>query len=156
MSGRIKKIVFKPKQDEEKKRICIRFPKDIKSKLKQRSDSDYQGRGKQSRFVEDAIKYYLFCTESINWQDYERDSDYAELIDDINEGLNQSNLAGATQVFISSEAIEQLTKLETRIILSKPTLRDARTGLIRKAVSIRLSIDSKQFFDEIMGKGVNK
>ena len=151
MKRKIKKIIFKPKEKVEKQRVCIRFPKDIKLKLKERGDKDYSGRGKQSRFVEDAIKYYLFTTESINWQDFERDSDYGELIDDINEGLYQSNLGEPTQVFLTSETIDELTKLETRVILSKPTLRDARTGLIRKAVSIRLSIDSKSFFDSIIG-----
>lgn len=152
MTRRIKKITFSSKKRSEKQRICIRLPIDIRAELKERSNNDYKGRGKQSLLVEDAILYYLFCSKSINWEDYQRDSDYAELIDDINEGLNQKNLGEPTQIFLSKETVDKLTELETKILLSKPTMRDARTGLIRKAISIRLNI-SKEFFDGIMKEG---
>tara|TARA_B110000908_G_C9931038_1_gene303943 strand:+ start:144 stop:608 length:465 start_codon:yes stop_codon:yes gene_type:complete len=150
MKKKMKKIVFKAKVKAEKQRICIRFPEDTKLKLKERAEKDYKGRGKQSELVEDAIKYFLYCAQSVNWQNYEKDTDYLELIDDISEGLNQSNLGSPTQVFLTTETVEKLTQLETRVILSKPSLRDSRTGLIRKAVSIRLSIESKGFFDNLM------
>lgn len=150
MKRKPKKIVFKTKEVVEKQRICVRFTKDMKELFSARANKDYVGRGKQSQLAEDAINYYLFCQNSINWTEYERDNDYLELIDDIHEGLNYKNLGPATQIFISPETYEKLTRLETRVIMSKPELRDARTGIIRKAISIRLSIENKAFFDDVM------
>ena len=104
----------------------------------------------QSALIEDAVKYYLYTCSSIKWVDYERDADYAELIDDIYEGLNQGPLESATQVFFSSETKIKILELEKKIKLANPLMNDVRTGLIRKAVSIRLSLGDKSFFDAVM------
>lgn len=145
-----KKLFFQTPQKKEKWLVCIRFPKDIKEKLKKQADTDYKGRGKQSVLIEDAVKYYLFTLSEINWADYEKDPDYAELVDDIFEGLNQAPLEGATQVFFSEETKNRILEIEKKIKLTKPLMKDVRTGLIRKAVSIRLSLRDKAFFDSIM------
>ena len=145
-----KKLVYKSPVKAEKWMVCIRFPLDIKIKLKSQADHDYSGRGKQSMLVEDAVKYYIHTVSDINWADYAKDLDYAELIDDINEGLNQRPLAGASQVFFSHETKKLILDLEKRIKLTKPEMRDVRAGLIRKAVSIRLSLGDKDFFDAII------
>ena len=146
-------LTCKPKNKKEKiekKRICVRFPKDIKLKLKKRAEKEYLGRSKQSLLIEDALNYYMYSMEDINWAEYEKSNDYIELIDDIQEGLNQKNLAGATQFFITHTTLKKLVELEGRILLTKPTMTDIRAGLVRKAVAIRLSIDSKEFFDSLM------
>lgn len=130
--------------------VCIRFPTDIKRKLKMQSEKDYVGRGKQSQLIEDAVKYYLYTLKDIKWADYQKDLDYAELIDDIHEGLNQGPLEGATQVFFTPELQDKILEIEKRVKLSNPLIRDVRTGLVRKAVSIRLSLGDKTFFDSIM------
>jgi hypothetical protein len=145
-----KKLFFQAPLKKEKWLVCIRFPKDIKEKLKRQADNDYKGRGKQSLLVEDAVKYYLYTLLDIKWAEYERDLDYAELIDDIHEGLNQAPLEGATQVFFTEETKNKILEIETKIKLTKPLMKDVRTGLIRKAVSIRLSLGDKTFFDTIM------
>lgn len=145
-----KKLFFAAPQKKEKWLVCIRFPTDIKEKLKMQSEIDYTGRGKQSLLVEDAVKYYLYTLSDIKWADYEKDLDYAELIDDIYEGLNQGPLEGATQVFFSEDTKNKILDLEKKIKLTKPLMKDVRTGLIRKAVSIRLSLGDKSFFDAIM------
>ncbi|STX81553.1 Uncharacterised protein [Legionella busanensis] len=145
-----KKLFFQPPQKKEKWLVCIRFPKDIKEKLRQQAEKDYKGRGKQSLLIEDAVNYYLYTLSDIKWADYEKDSDYAELIDDIFEGLNQAPLEGATQVFFSEETKNRILEIEKKIKLTKPLMKDVRTGLIRKAVSIRLSLGDKAFFDSIM------
>lgn len=147
---RIRKLKFVPPIKQEKWMVCIRFPKDIKKKLKQQAEKDYKGRGKQSALVEDAVKYYLYTFSDIKWGDYERDTDYAELIDDINEGLNQGPLENASQVFFTSETKEKILELEKKIKLTNPLINDVRTGVIRKALSIRLSLEDKSFFDSIM------
>ena len=72
------------------------------------------------------------------------------MIDDINEGLNQGPLENATQVFFTPEIKEKILEIEKKIKLTKPLMRDVRTGLIRKAVSIRLSLGDKAFFDSVM------
>ena len=100
--------------------------------------------------VEDAVKYYLYTCAQINWANYEKDGDYIELIDDINEGLGQGPLGNASQVFFSPETQEAILEIEKKIKLTRPLMKDVRTGLIRKAVSIRLSIGDKKFFDSIM------
>lgn len=145
-----KKLFFAVPQKKEKWLVCIRFPTDIKEKLRKQADKDYIGRGKQSRLVEDAVKYYLYTLSEIKWGEYEKDPDYAELIDDIYEGLNQEPLEGATQVFFTEETKNKVLEIETKIKLTKPLLENVRTGLIRKAVSIRLSLGDKAFFDSIM------
>lgn len=145
-----KKLFFQTHQKKEKWLVCIRFPKDIKEKLKRQAETDYKGRGKQSLLIEDAVKYYLFTLSDIKWAEYEKDPDYAELIDDIYEGLNQWPLEGATQVFFTDEIKNRILELEKKIKLTKPLMKDVRTGLIRKAVSIRLSVGDKSFFDSIM------
>ncbi|RUR06972.1 hypothetical protein [Legionella sp. km772] len=145
-----KKLFFQAPQKKEKWLVCIRFPKDIKEKLRQQSEKDYKGRGKQSLLIEDAVKYYLYTLSDIKWGDYERDLDYSELIDDIFEGLNQAPLEGATQVFFTEETKNKILEIEKKIKLTKPLMKDVRTGLIRKAVSIRLSLGDKNFFDSIM------
>lgn len=147
---KITKIKFSAPEKKEKWMVCIRFPTDIKEKLKIQADKDYEGRGKQSALVEDAVKYYLYTCEDIKWADYEKDTDYAELIDDIHEGLNQSPLENATQVFFSNEVKNKILELEKKIKLINPVMKDVRTGLIRKAVSIRLSLGDKSFFDSVM------
>jgi len=147
-----KKLFFATPQKKEKWLVCIRFPTDIKEKLKKQADFDYKGRGKQSLLIEDAVKYYLYTISDIKWGDYERDSDYAELIDDIYEGLNQGPLEGATQVFFTEETKTKILDIEKKIKLTKPLMKDVRTGLIRKAVSIRLSLGDKSFFDAIMNE----
>ncbi|STX84901.1 Uncharacterised protein [Legionella donaldsonii] len=145
-----KKLFFQTYQKKEKWLVCIRFPKDIKEKLKRQAETDYKGRGKQSLLIEDAVKYYLYTLSDIKWAEYEKDPDYAELIDDIYEGLNQGPLEGATQVFFTDEIKNRILELEKKIKLTKPLMKDVRTGLIRKAVSIRLSVGDKSFFDSIM------
>lgn len=100
--------------------------------------------------LKNAVKYYLYSASDIKWADYERDLDYSELIDDIYEGLNQAPLEGATQVFFTDETKNQILEIEKKIKLTKPLMKDVRTGLIRKAVSIRLSLGDKSFFDAIM------
>ncbi len=150
MNRKIKKIVFKSVQKIGKHRVCVRLPEETKVKLKERASGEYSGRSKQSRMVEDAIKYYLFTKKDINWQEYQRDNDYAELVDDITEGLNQKNLSGANQIFLSDEILRSLAELEMRVRLTKPLMQDVRTGIIRKAVSIRLSAGDKEWFDSIM------
>ncbi|MBN9231811.1 MAG: hypothetical protein J0I93_13310 [Legionella sp.] len=150
MSSSRKKLYFKAPQKKEKWLVCIRFPKDIKKKLRTQADKDYTGRGKQSLLIEDAVKYYLHTVSDIKWADHERDLDYIELIDDIQEGLNQAPLEGATQVFFTEETKNKILEIEKKIKLTKPLMKDVRTGLIRKAVSIRLSLGDKAFFDSIM------
>mgnify|MGYP003393256692 CR=1 FL=1 len=148
---KVKKIVFKAVEKNEKWLVCIRFPTDIRMKLKEQSNRDYEGTGKQSALIEDSVKYYLYTCADIKWADYQKDLDYAELIDDIHEGLNQRPLENATQVFFTSETKDKILELEKKIKLSNPLMKDIRTGLIRKAVSIRLSIGDKSFFDLIIG-----
>lgn len=148
-----KKLFFLAPQKKEKWLVCIRFPKDMKEKLKIQASKDYTGRGKQSILIEDAVKYYLFTLSDIKWGDYERDLDYAELIDDIYEGLNQGPLVGATQVFFSDTTKQKILEIEKKIKLTKPLMKDVRTGLIRKAVSIRLSLGDKAFFDSVISMG---
>ncbi len=145
-----KKLFFKVAPKKEKWLVCIRFPKDIKEKLKTQAENDYSGRGKQSSLIEDAVRYYLYTLSDIKWTEYEKDLDYLELIDDIYEGLNQAPLEGATQVFFTDETKNKILEIEKKIKLTKPLMRDVRTGLIRKAVSIRLSVGDKSFFDSIM------
>lgn len=138
------------KEKVEKKRICVRFPKDIKLKLKKRAEKEYTGRSKQSLLIEDALNYYMYTMQDINWAEYEKSNDYLELMDDIQEGLNQQNLVGATQFFITPTTLTKLVELERRVLMTKPTMTDIRAGIVRKAVTIRLSIDSKDFFDSLM------
>ena len=145
-----KKLFFQAPQKKEKWLVCIRFPQDVKEKLRSQANNDYKGRGKQSLLIEDAVKYYLYTLSDIKWAEYEKDLDYAELIDDIHEGLNQARLEGATQVFFTDETKNKILEIEKKIKLTKPLMKDVRTGLIRKAVSIRLSLGDKSFFDAIM------
>ncbi len=147
---RVKKIMFKAPEKKEKWLVCIRFPTDIRLKLKTQAEKDYDGRGKQSALVEDSVKYYLFTCANIKWADYQKDLDYAELIDDIHEGLNQGPLENATQVFFTNQTKVKILELEKKIKLASPLIKDVRTGLIRKAVSIRLSLGDKSFFDAVM------
>ena len=150
-----KKLFFQEPRKKEKWLVCIRFPKDVKEKLRKQAEKDYKGRGKQSLLIEDAVKYYLFTLADIKWADYEKDLDYFELIDDILEGLNQAPLEGATQVFFTEETKNRILEIEKKIKLTKPLMKDVRTGLIRKAVSIRLSLGDKMFFDSIMNMNSN-
>lgn len=147
---KIKKILFKAEEEKIKWLVCVRFPKDIRIKLKEQAEKDYKGRGKQSALIEDAVQYYLFTCSDIRWSDYEKDNDYAELIDDIHEGINQSPLENATQIFFSQQTKSKILEIEKKIKLANPLIKDVRTGLIRKAVSIRLSLGDKSFFDKIM------
>lgn len=147
-----KKLFFSAPKKKEKWMVCIRFPRDIKEKLKVQAENDYEGRGKQSLLIEDAVKYYLYTLSDIKWADYEKDLDYAELIDDIYEGLHQGPLEGATQVFFSEDIKNKILDIEKKIKLTKPLIKDVRTGLIRKAVSIRVSLGNKAFFDSIMNE----
>ena len=125
---KIKKIIFSVPVKKDKWMVCIRFPTDIRINLKYQSAKDYQGRGKQSALIEDAVKYYLYTCSSIKWVDYERDTDYAEMIDDIYEGLNQAPLENATQVFFSAETKVKILELEKKIKLTNPLMNDVRTG----------------------------
>lgn len=145
-----KKLYFTTPNKKEKWLVCIRFPTDIKDKLKLHAEKDYQGRGKQSQLIEDAVRYYLYTLSDIKWAEHEKDLGYSELIDDIYEGLNQKPLEGATQVFFTESIKEQILEIEKKIKLTKPLIKDVRTGLIRKAVSIRLSVGDKFFFDSLM------
>ncbi len=147
---RVKKLFFNAPKKDEKWLVCIRFPTDIKAKLKKQAENDYKGRGKQSLLIEDAVKYYLYTISDIKWGEYEKDLDYAELIDDIHEGINQGPLEGATQVFFTEETKNRILDIEKKIKLTAPLMKDVRTGLIRKAVSIRLSLGDKAFFDSVM------
>lgn len=147
---KVKKLIFSSPEKNDKWLVCIRFPTDIRTKLKKQAEKDYSGRGKQSALVEDAVIYYLYTCSSINWGNYEKDLNYAELIDDVYEGLNQSPLENATQVFFTEKTKQKILEIEKKIKLINPLIKDVRTGLIRKAVSIRLSIGDKNFFDSVM------
>jgi predicted transcriptional regulator len=146
-----KKLYYSPPKQSKKWMVNIRFPLDIRNKLKAQAEKDYSGRGKQSILIEDAVTYYLYTIADLKWADYEKDQDYAELIDDIHEGINQKPLGGATQVFFSETIKDRILDIEKKIKLTNPLIKDVRTGLIRKAVSIRLTLGDKSFFDSIMG-----
>lgn len=151
---KIKKLFFKIPIKQNKWLVCVRLPIDIRYKLKEQAEKDYEGRGKQSALIEDAVKYYLYTCADIKWAEYQKDLDYAELIDDIYEGLNLKSKENATQIFFSQETKEKILEIEKKIKLTNPTMKDVRTGLIRKAVSIRLSLGDKAFFDSIMNMDV--
>jgi hypothetical protein len=146
----IRKLFFKLPEKNEKWMVSIRFPKGVKNKVRDLANIYYKGRGKQSILIEDAVKYYLYTLKDIKWFDYQRDYDYAELLDDIREGINQESLDNASQIFFSMDTKNKILDLEQKIKLLNPLMNDVRVGLIRKAVSIRLSIEDKAFFDEIM------
>lgn len=150
LKKKTKKLFYVKHKKIDKWLVCVRFPTDIKKKLKMQADKDYGGRSKQSSLIEDAIKYYLFTISNIKWADYDKDLDYAELVDDIHEGLSQRPLEGATQIFLSNETKIKVLELEKKLKLANPLIKDVRTGLIRKAVSIRLSLGDKSFFDSII------
>ncbi|CZJ16697.1 TPA: hypothetical protein ACT9A3_002942 [Legionella pneumophila] len=50
--------------------------------------------------------------------------DYAELIDDIFEGLNQASLEGAAQIFFTEETKNRILEVEKKIKLTKPLMKD--------------------------------
>ena len=150
-----KRIIFHKPKKEEKWMVSIRLPLDMKEKLKQQCERDYSGRSKQSKLVEAAVNYYLYTFSNINWGEYQKDLEYAELIDDIREGIHQDNLGQPTQVFFSEEIKFKILELEKKVKITTPLLKDVRTGLIRKALSIRLSLGSKDFFDSIMKLDAN-
>ena len=74
----------------------------------------------------------------------------AELVDDIIEGLNQKDLSGANQIVLSNIVLRDLAELEMRVRLTRPLMNDVRTGIIRKAISIRLIAGDKEWFDSIV------
>lgn len=92
--------------------VCIRFPKDVKEK---NFVNKLKSIIREEESNEDAVKYYLYTLSDIKWSDYEKDLDYAELIDDIFEGLNQPPLEGAAQIFFTEETKNRILEVEKKL-----------------------------------------
>lgn len=128
-----------------KQRVCVRLDKKIKTSISLLAKKNYEGRGKISRLIEEALTCYLYSLNDIDWDNFEEDESYAEVINELVVSENQMNLAEPSQLFFEYHTVSKLARYEFLIKSTHPCIRDVRTALIRQSVSTYLSRETDLF-----------
>jgi hypothetical protein len=131
-------------QDEKtpsrlQKKITLRIPEKLWNSIQEKAKNEYQGRGKQSQLVNEALEHFFksAAVDDIDWDNVSDDYVLINLLTQIKLGATMKNNGiNPVQANIDLHLIEKLTDLELKIKSSRKMLDvHIKPAIIRMALS---------------------
>lgn len=131
-------------QDEKtssklQKKITLRIPEKLWNSIQEKAKNEYQGRGKQSQLVNEALEHFFksAAVDDIDWDNVSDDYVLINLLTQIKLGATMKNNGiNPVQANINLDLIEKLTDLELKIKSSRKMLDvHIKPAVIRMALS---------------------
>jgi len=141
----------RPKEKEVKlttqKKITLRVPDKLWSSIQEKAKNEYEGRGKQSKLVNEALEHFFKSSsvDDINWSNSSDDYVLINLLTQIKLGAMMKNIgANPVQANIDIHLMEKLIDLELNIKSSRKMLEvHIKPAVIRMALSQWMYADRK-------------
>ncbi len=134
------------------KKITLRIPEKLWQSIQEKAKNEYQGRGKQSQLVNEALEHFFksASVDDINWDNASDDYVLINLLTQIKLGANMKNIgSNPVQANIDLYLIEKLTDLEIKIKSSRKMLDvHIKPAIIRMALSQWMYADRRLFINK--------
>ncbi len=121
------------------KKITLRIPEKLWNSIQEKAKKEYQGRGKQSQLVNEALEHFFktAAVDAIDWNNISDDYVLINLLTQIKLGSTMKNNGiNPVQANIDLHLIEKLTDLEIRIKSARKMLDvHIKPAIIRMALS---------------------
>jgi hypothetical protein len=143
-------------QDEKitskrQKKITLRIPEKLWNSIQAKAKNEYQGRGKQSQLVNEALEHFFksAAVDDIDWDNVSDDYVLINLLTQIKLGATMKNNGiNPVQANIDLHLLEKLTDLEIKIKSSRKMLDiHIKPAIIRMALSQWMYVDRQLFRD---------
>jgi len=133
----------RPKEKDVKsnmqKKITLRVPDKLWSAIQEKAKNEYEGRGKQSQLVNEALEHFFksASVDDINWSNSSDDYVLINLLTQIKLGAMMKNIgANPVQANIDIHLMEKLIDLELNIKSNRKMLDvHIKPAVIRMALS---------------------
>ena len=134
-------------QIKTQKKITLRVPEKLWASIQEKAKNEYDGRGKQSQLVNEALEYFFesASVDDINWNNTSDDYALINLLTQIKLGAMMKNIgANPVQANIDVNLMEKLIDLELNIKSSRKMLDvHIKPAVIRMALSQWMYADRK-------------
>ena len=139
-------------QLKKQKKITLRVPEKLWSSIQEKAKREYEGRGKQSQLVNEALKHFFksSCVDAINWTNFSDDYTLINLLTQIKLGAVMKNIgSNPVQANINIELFDKLVDLELNIKGIRKMLDvHIKPAIIRMALSQWMYAD-RRFLREL-------
>lgn len=141
----------RPKEKESRaikqKKITLRVPDKLWSSIQEKAKNEYQGRGRQSQLVNEALEHFFKSSsvDSINWASADDDYVLINLLTQIKLGAMMKNIGkNPVQANIDMHLMDKMINLELNIKVSRKMLDvHIKPAIIRMALSQWMYADRK-------------
>ena len=141
----------RPKEEKvsskTQKKITLRIPDKLWSAVQKKAKTEYEGRGKQSQLVNEALEHFFKSSsvDDIDWSNASDDYVLINLLTQIKLGATMKNIgSNPVQANIDLLWIEKLTELELNIKSIRKMLDvHIKPAIIRMALSQWLYMDRR-------------
>lgn len=141
----------RPKEKESRaikqKKITLRVPDKLWSSIQEKAKNEYQGRGRQSQLVNEALEHFFKSSsvDSINWASPDDDYVLINLLTQIKLGAMMKNIGkNPVQANIDMHLMDKMIDLELNIKVSRKMLDvHIKPAIIRMALSQWMYADRK-------------
>lgn len=134
-------------QLKKQKKITLRVPEKLWSSIQEKAKKEYEGRGKQSQLVNEALEHFFksSCVDAINWTNFSDDYTLINLLTQIKLGAVMKNIgSNPVQANINVELFDKLVDLELNIKGIRKMLDvHIKPAIIRMALSQWMYADRK-------------
>ena len=134
-------------KSKKQKKITLRVPVKLWISIQEKAKQEYQGRGKQSQLVNEALEYFFYSSsiDDINWDNSSDDYVLINLLTQIKLGSMMKNIGiNPVQANIDIHLMERLIDLELNIKSSRKMLDvHIKPAVIRMALSQWMYADRK-------------
>lgn len=132
---------------KKQKKITLRVPEKLWTSIQVKAKNEYEGRGKQSQLVNEALEHFFKSTsiDDINWNNSSDDYVLINLLTQIKLGANMKNIgSNPVQANIDIDLINKLIDLELNIKSTRKMLDvHIKPAIIRMALSQWMYADRK-------------
>ena len=129
------------------KKITLRVPDKLWTSIQEKAKNEYEGRGKQSQLVNEALEHFFISSsvDNINWSNSSDDYALINLLTQIKLGAMMKNIgANPVQANIDVHLMDKLIDLEINIKSNRKMLDvHIKPAVIRMALSQWMYADRK-------------
>lgn len=143
----LERPIEKIKIDKKQKKITLRVPEKLWVSIQDKAKNEYEGRGKQSQLVNEALEYFFksASVDDINWKSASDDYVLINLLTQIKLGAMMKNIgSNPVQANIDIHLMDKIIDLELNIKGSRKMLDvHIKPAVIRMALSQWMYADRK-------------
>lgn len=140
-----------PVKSVKQKKITIRVPDKLWTSIQEKAKNEYEGRGKQSQLVNEALEHFFKSSsiDNINWVNSTDDYVLINLLTQIKLGALMKNIGkNPVQANIDNHLMDKLIDLELNIKATRKMLDvHIKPAVIRMALSQWMYAD-RRFLNE--------